>query len=127
MLGTSWSSSAVGAVEYTDEEIALVAALLSLRVGDQLPDMGMQREWENAGAAGAAERLGIMRPVLNYNEDAHWIDPTSPGTGFAHRSQTSTMLLLIIGGRNFSRPAELPHVTTITLTGYRRRQGWWIG
>ena len=72
----------------TDEEIALVAALLSLRAGEQLPDMGMQQDKERTLQALLVqlERLAAMRPVLVVFEDAHWIDPDLPRTDLADRS-----------------------------------------
>ncbi len=110
----------------TEEEVELVAALLSLRVGEHFPDMDMQRNKEKTLQALLVqlERLAAMRPVLVVFEDAHWIDPTSLELVSLIVAQTSAPMLLLIT----ARPEFVPpwpshaHVTTITLTRLGRRE-----
>jgi class 3 adenylate cyclase len=110
----------------TEEEVELVAALLSVRVGEHGPNMDMQRNKEKTLQVLLVqlERLAAMRPVLVIFEDAHWIDPTSLELLSLIVAQTSTPMLLLIS----ARPEFVPpwpshaHVTTITLTRLGRRE-----
>src|SRR6516225_4915859 len=65
----------------TDEDLALLADLLSLPASDHhpLPNLTPQRKKEKTLEALIRQLEGLARqqPVLMFFEDAHWIDPTS--------------------------------------------------
>jgi hypothetical protein len=67
--------------EPPDEDVALLADLLSLPASDRypLPNLSPQRKKEKSLEALIRQLEGLARrqPVLVIFEDAHWIDPTS--------------------------------------------------
>ena len=64
-----------------DEDVALIADLLSLPVSDHhpLPNLSPQRKKEKTLEALIRQLEGLARqqPIAMVFEDAHWIDPTS--------------------------------------------------
>src|SRR5262249_56349945 len=65
-----------------DDEMALLAALLSIPVGDRFPvpllTPGQLKERTLGALTAWLYRLCGRRPMLMLVEDLHWIDPTSP-------------------------------------------------
>ena len=65
----------------TDEDLALLADLLSLPASERhpLPNLGPQRKKERTLEAllRQLESLACQQPIAMVFEDAHWIDPTS--------------------------------------------------
>src|SRR5262249_29498277 len=70
---------ALAAPTQTEDDVALVAELLSLPMRPAAPDLDPQRRREKLFEAllKQLEAEARHRPVLMIFEDAHWIDPTS--------------------------------------------------
>jgi class 3 adenylate cyclase/predicted ATPase len=107
----------------TDDEIALIAELLSLPHpgSERLAGLSPQRRKEKTCEAilAQAERLAAQRPVLMIYEDAHWIDPTSLELLklLVARIARQPVLLLLTARPEFAPPwACDAHVTTLALT-----------
>jgi class 3 adenylate cyclase/predicted ATPase len=113
--------------EASAEEIALIAALLSIPSGERypLPQTSPQKQREKTLAALLAQlqRLARRQPVLLIYEDVHWIDPTSLEL-LAHtveRVASLPVLLLITARPGFHAPwPEEAHVTMLALNRLSR-------
>jgi class 3 adenylate cyclase/predicted ATPase len=109
------------------EEIALIAALLSISTGERhpLPQTSPQKQREKTLAVLFAQlpRLAARQPVLLIYEDAHWIDPTTLEL-LAHTVErvASLPVLLLITARPEFRPPwpEEAHVTMLALNRLNR-------
>jgi predicted ATPase/DNA-binding winged helix-turn-helix (wHTH) protein len=111
----------------TDEEVALLADLLSLPASERhlLPDLSPQRKKERTLAAliRQLERLAGAQRVVMVIEDAHWIDPTSRELlDLTVERIGSLAVLLIVTFRPELRPpwTGLPHVTMLVLKRLER-------
>ena len=111
----------------TEDESALIAALLSVPAGERyrVSDMSSQRRKEKTLQALLVqpERLSAKQPVLMIFEDAHWIDPTSLEllTRSVER-QGVPALLLITARPEFTPPWPAhAHVTTLPLARLDRQ------
>jgi class 3 adenylate cyclase len=105
-----------------DEEIALLAELLSLPTEGRyrLPEMSSQRRKEKALAAllSQLESLARERPVLLVYEDVHWIDPTTHQLlDMAVERVARLRVMLVITYRPEFHPPWIgqAHVTSLTL------------
>jgi tetratricopeptide (TPR) repeat protein len=106
----------------TQEQLALVAALLSIPAGEQLPrlDMTAQEQKEKTLAA-LVDRLRVVAskiPLLLALEDAHWIDPTSREyVELATRAMADLPAMVILTSRHVGAHPwlTLPYVTQIHL------------
>jgi class 3 adenylate cyclase/predicted ATPase len=108
--------------EASAEEIALIAALLSIPSGERYPapQTTPQRQRENTLVALLAQlpRLAARQPVLAIYEDVHWIDATSLEllARTVERVASLPVLLLITARSEFRPPwPEGAHVTTLAL------------
>jgi class 3 adenylate cyclase/tetratricopeptide (TPR) repeat protein len=110
----------------TDEELALIATLLSLRSTYGLGEMSAQRRKEKTLQAllMQLERLAMKRPVLLVFEDVHWVDRTSLELLSLMVERASARVLLVITGRSeFVAPwPSHAHVTTLPLARLGRRE-----
>jgi class 3 adenylate cyclase/predicted ATPase len=118
------------ATERVTEVVPLIAALLSIPLGDHyLPlDLTPQRQKEKTIEALVDQLFGLARhqPVLLLFEDAHWSDPTSLDVldSIVHRVQEARVLAVITYRPEFEAPWKaISHVTTLTLTRLSRQQG----
>src|ERR1051326_1595067 len=105
-----------------DEDVALIAELLSLRSSERhpLPNLNPQRKKERTLEAliRQLEGLARQRPVLMVIEDAHWIDPTSLELlDLAIERTRDLPVLLIVTFRAEFQPVWTgqPRVTMLTL------------
>jgi class 3 adenylate cyclase/predicted ATPase len=105
-----------------DEEVALLADLLSLPDSERhpLPNLSPQRKKERTLEAliHQLEGLARRRPVMMVFEDAHWIDPTSRELlDLAVERVRSLPVLLIVAFRpEFQSPwIDQPQVTMLAL------------
>lgn len=111
------------ATETPDEDVALIADLLSLPVGEEaLPrEISPQRKKAKTFAAliGQVERLSARAPVLMVFEDVHWFDPSSRDLLDQTIERVAAWpTLLVATFRPEFQPAwtSHPHVTTVALT-----------
>jgi class 3 adenylate cyclase/tetratricopeptide (TPR) repeat protein len=112
------------------EDVALIADLLSLPVGDRYPalDLTPQQHKDKTFAAllRQFEALTRERPVMMVFEDVHWIDPSSRELLdlTIDRIQGLPILLLIIFRPEFEQPwtGQSP-VTTLVLNRLDRPDG----
>jgi class 3 adenylate cyclase/tetratricopeptide (TPR) repeat protein len=113
----------------TEEEIALIAGLLSLASGerDRLAGMSPQRRKEKTLQAllVQSERLAAEQPVLTMFEDANWMDPTSLELLNLSAERESLPILQLITARPEFVPSWPAHVqaTAIALTRLDRHEG----
>jgi class 3 adenylate cyclase/predicted ATPase len=112
------------------EDVALLAELLSLPLGDRypLPPLPPQRKRERTLAAllDQLEALARREPVLMVFEDMHWIDPSSRELLdlTVERVARLPVLLLITFRPEFEPPwVGQPHVTTLVLDRLGRNEG----
>jgi class 3 adenylate cyclase/predicted ATPase len=112
-----------------DVAVPLVAALLSVPVGDRfvLPQLSPEQQKERTLAAliDQTESLAAQRPLLITFEDAHWIDPTSKELLdlMVDQVQAIRALVVITHRPVFEAPwGGRPHVTSLTLNRLGRRQ-----
>jgi DNA-binding response OmpR family regulator/class 3 adenylate cyclase len=112
-----------------DEAIALIAALLSVPIGDRYPqpNLSPQRRRERMLGAVLAQLAASAgeRPVLVVFEDAHWIDPTSRELLdlIVDRARNLPLLLLITYRPDFMPPwVGHAHTTTLVLNRLGSRQ-----
>jgi len=110
-----------------DEEVALLADLLSLPASERhpLPDLNPRRKKERTLAAliRRLERLAGAQPVVMIVEDAHWIDPSSRELlDLAVERVGSLAVLLIVTFRPEFRPpwTGQSHVTMLVLKRLER-------
>ena len=114
----------------TEEEIALMAGLLSVPTGDryQLPGMSPQRRKEKTLQAllAQSERLAATRLLLVVVEDLHWIDPTSLELLMLaiERWGDHPILLLLTARPEFTPPwPSHAHASVIALGRLARAEG----
>jgi class 3 adenylate cyclase/predicted ATPase len=117
------------ATERVADVVPLVAALLSIPLGDRYPplDLSPQRQKEKTIEALADQLVGLARrqPVLLLFEDAHWSDPTSLDVldRIVHRVQEARVLAVITYRPEFEAPWKaMSHVTALTFTRLSRQQ-----
>jgi class 3 adenylate cyclase/predicted ATPase len=111
-----------------DEDIALLADLLSLPASERhpLPSFSPQRKKERTLEALLQQLDGLARlqPVMMVFEDAHWIDPTSRELLdlTIERLRSLPVLLIVTFRPEFQPPwTGQPQVTTLTLNRLDRR------
>jgi class 3 adenylate cyclase len=112
----------------SDEDVALLADLLSLPGSDRnpLPNLSPQRKKERTLEALIRQLEGLARqqPVVMVFEDAHWVDPTSRELlDLAVERVRSLPVLLIVTFRpEFQMPwTGQPQVTMVALNRLDRR------
>ena len=112
----------------SDEDVALLADLLSLPVPEShpLPNLSPQRRKERTLEAliGQLEGLASQQPVVMLFEDAHWIDPTSRELLdlTVERVSRLRVLLIVTFRPDFQPPwAGQPQVTMLALNRLDRR------
>src|SRR5262249_24674976 len=112
-----------------EEATALMAALLSVGVGERLPlpDLTPHRRKQRTLAAVMMHLAGLAgeRPVLAVFEDAHWMDPTSRELldAMVERVRSLPVLLLITHRPEFAPPwAGHAHATTMVLNRLGNRE-----
>jgi len=114
--------------EPSDEDVALLADLLSLPRAERhpLPDLSPQRKKERTLEALIRQFEGMARrqPVMTVFEDAHWIDPTSRELIdlTVERLRTLPVLLVVTFRPEFQAPwTGQPQVTVLSLNRLDRR------
>jgi predicted ATPase len=112
----------------SDEDVALLADLLSLPVPEShpLPNLSPQRRKERTLEAlfGQLEGLARQQPVVMLFEDAHWIDPTSRELLdlTVERVRTLPVLLIVTFRPDFQPPwVGQPQATMLALNRLDRR------
>jgi class 3 adenylate cyclase/tetratricopeptide (TPR) repeat protein len=112
-----------------DQDVALIAALLSIPGGDHytLPEMTPQRQKERTLAAllDQLKRLGARQPILTVYEDLHWIDPTSLELLSLTIEQVRDQRILLVATARpeFTPPwPGYPHVSTLSLNRIGRSE-----
>jgi len=111
------------------EAAPLLAALLSLPVGDRHPPLNLtpqkQRERTLQALVAQVQGLAARQPVVMLFEDAQWSDPTSLELFdlIIDRAPALPLLLIITFRPEFSPPwTGRPHVTSSTLNRLTPRQ-----
>jgi class 3 adenylate cyclase/predicted ATPase len=111
-----------------DEDLALIADLLSLPASDRhpLPNLSAQRKKQRTLEAlgGQLEGLARQQPIIMVFEDAHWIDPTSRELLdlTVERVRKLPVLLLLTFRPEFQPPwAGQPQVTMLALNRLDQR------
>ena len=111
-----------------DEDVALIADLLSLPASERrpLPDLSPPQKKQRTLEALICQLKGLARqqPVVMVFEDAHWIDPTSRELLdlTVEHLRTLPVLLLVTFRPEFQPPwTGLPQVTMLTLNRLDRR------
>ena len=109
----------------TDEDVALLADLLSLPASD-LPSLTPQRKKERTLSALIRHLEGLARqqPLVVIFEDAHWIDPTSRELLdlIIERVRSLPVLLIVTFRPEFQSPwIGQPQVSMLTLNRLDRR------
>jgi predicted ATPase/class 3 adenylate cyclase len=110
------------------EVAPLLAALLSIPVGDRYPPLALspQRQKAQTIAALVDQMAGLSQrqPVLCLVEDAHWCDPTTLEVleRLVHRVAELRTLVLITSRPEFAVPWTASHTTALTLTRLGRAQ-----
>ena len=114
--------------EPPDEDVALLADLLSLPVSERylLPNLSARQKKEKTLEAliGRLESLARRRPVVIILEDAHWIDPTSRELLdlTVDRIRNLPVLLIVTFRPEFQPPwADQAHATMLALNRLDRR------
>jgi len=114
--------------EPPDEDVALLADLMSLPAADRhpLPNLSAQRKKERTLEALVRQLEGLahQRPVVIVFEDAHWIDPTSRELLdlTIERLRNLPVLLIITSRPEFQPPwTGQPQVTMVSLNRLDRR------
>jgi predicted ATPase/DNA-binding winged helix-turn-helix (wHTH) protein len=115
-------------VEPRDEDMVLLADLLSLPVSERepLPSLSPQRKRQRTLEALVRQLDGLASqlPVVVVFEDAHWIDPTSLELLelTIERLRTLPVLLIVSFRPEFQPPwTGQPQVTMLTLSGLEPR------
>ena len=112
-----------------DEDVALLAELLSLTARGALPAAEPQRRSERRSrhwrrCSGSSKAWRARRPVLMVFEDAHWIDPTSRELLdlIVERVRSLPVLLIVTFRPEFQPPwTGQPQVTMLALNRLDRR------
>jgi len=112
------------------EDIALIADLLSLSAAERWPTLNLSPQRKKAKTFEALlrqiELLAQQQPVLMIYEDVHWIDPTSRELLdlTMERVPRLPILLLMTFRPEFQPPwIGLPHVTMHPISRLDRREG----
>ncbi len=115
--------------ERSPETVALMAALLSIPIGEKYPplELGPQQHKERTFAilVGQLKELAARQPVLIVVEDAHWIDPTSRELldHYIQHAEGARVLMLVTYRPEFEPPwAERAHVDRIQIKKLTRPQ-----
>ncbi|HEY2530510.1 MAG TPA: AAA family ATPase [Xanthobacteraceae bacterium] len=120
--------AALAAVAKSEEDVALIADLLSLpapvipAIAGLSPQQKKERTLETLMRL--VERFADTKPVLMIFEDVHWIDPTSREflDLLLERIREIPVLLVITHRPEFVSPwAGRPQVSTMTLSGLDRQ------
>jgi class 3 adenylate cyclase/predicted ATPase len=113
-----------------DEAVPLIAALLSIPIGDRytLPELTPERQKQRTMEMLADQLDGLTagQPVLMVYEDTHWIDPsTLELLGLVTERIRGLPVLGIITFRPEFQPpwSAQPYVSTLALTRLGRREG----
>jgi tetratricopeptide (TPR) repeat protein len=111
------------------EAVPLLAALLSLPIGERYPPLGLtphkQKERTLRALVAQVEGLAARQPVLMLFEDAHWSDPTSLELLdlIIDRAPALPVLLIVTFRPEFTPPwSGRPHVTALGLNRLAPRQ-----
>ena len=111
------------------EEIALLAGLLSVPLGDDDPVARLppqrQKELTEELLRDWLAQLAARQPVLLIVEDLHWVDPSTLDmlARLVEQIATLRMLAIFTGRPEFQTPwRTLPHQTQIALVRLTRRQ-----
>ncbi len=111
------------------EVVPLMAALLSLPVGERYPPLTLtpqkQKEKTLLALVAQVEGLAALQPVLMLLEDVHWADPTSLELLdlIVDRVPALPLLLIITFRPEFTPPwVGRPHVTALGLNRLAPRQ-----
>jgi predicted ATPase len=112
-----------------DQDMPLVAALLSIPGGDRyrLPEMTPQRRKERTLAVllDQLKRLAARQPILVVYEDLHWIDPTSLELLSLAIEQVRDQRILLMATTRPEFSAPWPghrHVSTLSLNRFGRSE-----
>ncbi len=123
-------SSLLGASPNHDNDVQLLAELLSVPTGDRYPPLNLNgREKKRKTIEALVCQLEILvrqRPVLMIFEDAHWIDPSSRELLDTTIERVARLaVMLVITFRPEFRPSWTgqSHVTTLNLSRLGRREG----
>ena len=123
-------SSLLGASPHHDNDVQLLAELLSVPPGDRYPPLNLTaRQKKRQTIEALVRQLEVLvrqRPVLMIFEDAHWIDPSSRELldTTIERVARLPVLLVITFRPEFHPPwTGQAHVTTLNLTRLGRREG----
>jgi class 3 adenylate cyclase/predicted ATPase len=123
-------SSLLGASPNRDNDVQLLAELLSVPTADRYPPLNLSARQKKQKTIEALvcqlEILVRQRPVLMIFEDAHWIDPTSRELldTTIERVARLPVLLVITFRSEFHPPwTGQAHVTTLNLSRLGRREG----
>jgi predicted ATPase/class 3 adenylate cyclase len=111
------------------EALPLLAALLSIPVGDRYPSLGLspqkQKEKTLKALLAQVEGLAARQPVLMVYEDVHWSDPTTRESLdlLIDRVPTLRVLVIVTFRLEFAPPwVGRPHVTLLALNRLPPRQ-----
>ena len=123
-------SSLLGASPNHDNDVQLLADLLSVPTGDRYPPLNLSaRQKKQKTIEALVRQLEVLvrrRPVLMIFEDAHWIDPSSRELldTTIERVARLPVLLVITFRPEFHPPwTGQAHVTTLNLNRLGRREG----
>jgi predicted ATPase len=123
-------SSLLGASPNHDNDVQLLAELLSVPTDDRYPPLNLSaRQKKQKTIEALVRQLEVLvrqRPVLMIFEDAHWIDPSSRELldTTIERAARLPVLLVITFRPEFHPPwTGQAHVTTLCLSRLGRREG----
>ena len=123
-------SPLLGASPYHDNDVQLLAELLSVPTGDRYPPLNLSaRQKKQKTIEALVRQLEVLvrqRTVLMVFEDAHWIDPSSRELldTTIERVARLPVLLVITFRPEFHPPwAGQAHVNTLNLSRLGRREG----
>ena len=123
-------SSLLSASPNQDNDVQLLAELLSVPIGDRYPPLNLSaRQKKRKTIEALVRQLEVLvrgRPVLMIFEDAHWIDPSSRELldTIIERVARLPVLLVITFRPEFHPPwTGQAHVVTLNLSRLGRREG----
>jgi AAA ATPase domain/Adenylate and Guanylate cyclase catalytic domain len=123
-------SSLLSASPNQDNDVQLLAELLSAPIGDRYPPLNLSaRQKKRKTIEALVRQLEVLvrgRPVLMIFEDAHWIDPSSRELldTIIERVARLPVLLVITFRPEFHPPwTGQAHVVTLNLSRLGRREG----
>jgi predicted ATPase len=123
-------SSLLGVLPKHDNDVQLLAELLSVPTGDCYPPLNLSaRQKKQKTIEALVRQLEVLvrgRPVLMIFEDAHWIDPSSRELldTTIERAARLPVLLVIAFRPEFHPPwTGQAHVTALNLSRLGRREG----